>query len=641
MTHEFRLEFVAVTCDVCGETRFAEEPRCGCEEDEEIVDDHVRRRRRLIWHAAPCDPGYPADVSIQVEPDGQLFDRCSALLDDLMTSFQLIASGKPAGATRLRSALGDFRNFASAIHSSTRLRPWLSFWQALQATVGDIEEVASRYIETLSADTVPEAERLSSDAQSALDRAAEGIAGYSSLLDHWNQIDDSPLDPLDVLPSVAAAAFASREAVDIVDLDSRGLALFKRVTGKHPTDPGLGIGMLVTDFVASVIYDREALWSKAEAAYKILDSDSHQLVSLLETDQWLDDYMASVAELRDAATEAAALSAAATNERIEVRATVRLGARLFEPIARPLVTPLLTIAKGRSILRLTNKDPNVSIGQMRQAGFGRLVEGLQAALRDADAHNKYTLDGNRVLFTSGRAEDAEMSLAQLLDSVLAGMETVLALHFAMTCAFVTAGIAAADLPGAEAWDFSESQKLGVVLGASGWTDVRVSHAGATVEVTGSGFFPANPTSLGGACLPNLGDDVETLVIRSTGGDPHELTVDVGAFRDRDRSENSWDRDVAFIKACVRSSYDAAPIFSGVQVRKWIAMKAREARSQATDGGGRLDSLARLADDLGDDEMAESVRAAERIRTSRLAGRTPAQADISSLDLLIEWERRCL
>lgn len=640
MTHEFQVRYVTVTCDLCNETRFAEEPSCGCEEQVGVADDHVRRRRRLIWHAGPVDSGHPEKRPVQSEPDGALFGRCSDLLDGLLTSFQLIAADRPDAARQLRTVLMNFRDLRSEVQLSSHLRPWLGFWQAIERTLEDIEDVASSYIGALICDTAREAEKLASDAQSALDRAAATIASYSDLLDHWSQIDDSAMDPLDILPSIASATSAIHESMDIVDMDTSGSALFRRVTGHEPPDPGFGIGMLVTDFVASVIYDRESLWSRAEAAYQILASDRQQLVSLLGKDAWLHDYTSSVAELRDAATESAALSAAATNERIEVRATIRLGARLFEPIARPLLVPLLAIGKGRSVERLTNKDPNVSVNQMRQAGLNRLVEGLLVGLRDADAHNKYSLDGDKVLLTSNRSEQSEMTRAKLLDTVLTGMETLHSLHLAMSSALLTAGVPVEDLPDADAWSFSESQKVSLALGASGWTNVRVSRIGSTVEATGTGLFPTNPMSLGGACLPALSDDVATLVLRSTGDEAHELKMDVRAFRDRKRLQDSWDREVAFIYGCVRSSYDSRPIFSRDQVRKWIAMKAGEVLKDRSDRE-RLHRLARLASNLGDNDMSESVRAAERIQAARLVGGRVSRDDIESLDLLIEWERRRL
>jgi hypothetical protein len=70
------------------------------------------------------------------------------------------------------------------------------------------------------------------------------------------------------------------------------------------------------------------------------------------------------------------------------------------------------------------------------------------------------------------------------------------------------------------------------------------------------------------------------------------------------------------------------------------MKAGKLLGDENDGG-RLDTLARLAADLSDDEMSESVRAALRVRSARQGGKPASQGDIESLDLLIEWERRRL
>src|SRR5690606_2526049 len=179
---------------------------------------------------------------------------------------------------------------------------------------------------------------------------------------------------------------------------------------------------------------------------------------------WLADYKAAAAELQDAAIEAAALSTAAKNERIEVRATIRLGARLFEPIARPFLVPLLVVGKGRRLGRLVNKDPNVTISQLRQADLARLTDVLLAGIRDADSHNKYKLEGESIRFTSNRAERVQMTRAELLDTVLLGMETLHAVHAGFTCALVESGIPTDDLPDTDAWHFTDEQKVSLAVG---------------------------------------------------------------------------------------------------------------------------------------------------------------------------------
>lgn len=638
MTHEFHIQFVTVTCDVCNETRFAEEAPCGCEEQAEASDNHVQRRRRLVWNAAPLDDLDRAEILIESGLDEELFDRCSQLLERFMTSFQLLGAGQPGGSQLLRAALTDWRDMRDSVRSSRHLRPWLTFWRAVDGAIENIGLVASRYIETFICGTASEAERHAAETQDALDEATASLARYSALLDQWERVDYSHLDPLDVLPSLAAAATVANETDSIVDLDRRGAVLFERVTGDQSTEPGIGLGLVVTDFVASVMYDSELLWSKAADTYNTFMSDPAKLLSLLENKTWLDDYRAGVAELRDAAIEAAAFSAAATADRFEVRSTIRLGARLFEPIARPLVVALLAVGKGRSITRLTNKDPNVSVNQLRQAGLAHLVEGLQAGIRDADAHHKYTIEEDRIVFTSRRAEQTNMTRGQVLDTVLTGMETLHSLYFGMTCAFLAAGVAIEDLPDADAWNFSDEQRMSLVLGASGWTNIRVGRSDSTIEAKGEGRFPDNPTSLGGACLAGLSEDVMTLVLQTEGEESHTLRMDAQTFRDRESIGNPWDRDVAFIKGCARSSYDSQPIFNRDQIRKWIAVKVGEAL-RSSDVQAQLRSLERLARDQGDEELADSVSAAERLRLARQRGQDTDPEDIGMFDLVVDWQKR--
>jgi hypothetical protein len=162
-----------------------------------------------------------------------------------------------------------------------------------------------------------------------------------------------------------------------------------------------------------------------------------------------------------------------------------------------------------------------------------------------------------------------------------------------------------------------------------------------MTVTGEGRFPKNPISLGGACIPGLPDDLDTLVLKAQDeSGTHTLRMVLPPFRDRLGAEDPWEGEAAFLLGCALSAFDGEPIYDGAHVRKWVAVKAGEALSHP-DTHRRLETLARLARRVDDVELADSVAAATRLQLARSAGHGGSSADLRKLDLLIKWERRTL
>jgi hypothetical protein len=640
MAFEFQIAFTTLTCDECDRTWFANEDPCNCGIPEVTSDLHVETRRQLVWNSSPTAPTRSVEPVLG-QPPPELWNKMAELMDLLIEAVQTIAAETEEGSTRLRTALTELRDRGMAVEGAQWFRPWWSHWRAVERVLGDIERAVSEYLLALTSDTAPESQHHAAAAQVALDTAGEQASAYADVIGLWEAVDDAPLDPLDVLPALAAAAYESSGAASLLELDQAGAQVYTRITGKTDVEVGVGLGLEVTRFVASVLFDERAFWSKAALAFDLLSADLLKTAALASDHRWLSDYEEAAAEMRDALVEAAVLSAAATHHRLEVRAAVRLGARLFEPIARPLLVPLLVIGKKRDLARFITKDPNVVVKQLRDAGFGALCDGLLAAMRDADSHNRYRLDGDTIALTSSRAEVREVTAPELLDIVLAGLETVHALHAALTCAFLEAGVAADALPETNAWDFTWEQKLRLVLGSSGWTEVDVSKGNDAVEVTGYGDFPENPITLGGACMSALDDSISQLVLRARTVDgTHTLRMQLAVFRQHQSAEDAWEKDALFLEACTQATYHSKPLFSRVQVRKWIAMKAGEALT-SSDAPRRLHVLLALAERTQDRAIGKSLEAAIRIRAAEDQCAAVNPADLASLKILSKWERRRL
>jgi hypothetical protein len=405
--------------------------------------------------------------------------------------------------------------------------------------------------------------------------------------------------------------------------------------------PGVGLQLQLTAFLASVLFDEGSFWRKSRTAHELFSHDQARLIAVAGSDRWASAMGRATAELRDVAVESAAIAAAIADARFEVRSLIRLGGRLFETIAVPLLAALLSVRRDRELSRLLGADPNTVVTQTRDAKLADLTDGLLAALRDADAHAAYAISGDRIVFTSARAEVSELTLPQLTDAVLAGLETVSALYTGLVCALGAAGIDPEETETLLGLHLSPSDKLRLALAFSGWMSLEISEDGSRLSISGQGRFPENPSTLGAVCCTFVDDHIETLELTGRdGGSEHNLAGPVASIRAWSSTEAGLVRDVLFIEAGHLWSYDGEPVFSQDHVRKWIAIKAAAAVKGRGDPHS-LRLLQKLAARLEDQEMSRSLGAALRILRAKGIGIRVQQKDIAALDLLIEWERRVL
>lgn len=634
----FSLSFTTVECDECGATRFALEPGCGCDGDLETPDPHVEARRLLLDRVAPSNATYELPEQL-AQPMPEIWSECTDLIQRVLVAVQAIAALDEAGVVNLSSVLGELRERREAIARSRAVRPWIAIWAELDRALAGIEETAASYSRALAATTADSAEEHGRLAQEAMDATGRRLEKFSAAVDAVTN-PDAPIDPVDALPELIAAAYRESGATDLLEFDGRGEELYRAITGSGPREPGLGISLQVTHYAATVILDRERFVTKAKCAYEALASTGDRLLQLVRSDEWRRQMTLSTTEQRDAAAEAAALGAAGQS-RLEIRGLIRLGARTFEPISRPLVALILAARKDRPLKKLLKMDPNTAINQLRDANLSVLVEGLSVGVRDADAHSAYAVTETGITLTSRRAEHDDLTMVDLNDLVLTGLETVLALGSAVMCALVEAGLATDDLPGASAWELTTEESVRVTLASSGWTEISVVREGASLRAEGLGRFPENPIVLVGACLHGVEQSVEELrLVGRSDGESHELVAQLRPFRAHQREESEWRRDARFIEGVAAATFAGAPVFSHSQTRKWIAVKAGEALP-AEDARAKLRVLLQTARVVGDRQLADSLACSMRVLAAQNAGRTPLPADVAGLDLLIEWEARSI
>jgi hypothetical protein len=632
----FSLSFTTVSCDDCGITRFASEPGCGCDSDTDMADSNVEARRLLVDRVSASSTTYELPEQL-TEPAPGIWSECADLIQRVLVAVQAIADLDEAGVVNLSRALGELCARREAIARSRKMRPWVATWAELDRALAGIEQAAASYSRALTAATAGSAGEHGRLAQEAMDATGRRLERFSAAIDVVAN-PDAPIDPVGALPEVVAAAYHESGATDLLEFDGHGEELYRAITGSEPREPGLGISLQVTDYAATMILDRERLLTKAKCAYEVLASSGDRLLRLVSSDEWRRQMTLSATEQRDAATEAAALGAAGQS-RLEIRGLIRLGARTFEPISRPLVALILAARTDRPLERLLKMDPNTAINQLRDAKLEVLVEGLSVGVRDADAHSLYTVNETGIKFTSNRAERVDLTVIELNDLVLTGLETVLALGNAMMCALAEAGMEPDDLLEALAWGLSTEESVRITLATSGWTDISVVREGASLRAEGLGRFPGNPIVLAGACLHGIEQSVEELcLVGMSDGESHELAAQLRTFRAHQGEESEWRRDALFVEGVAAATFDGAPVFSRSQVRKWIAVKAGEALS-ADDARMKLRVLLETARAVGDRQLADSLACSMRVLAAQNTGLAPGPDDVAGLDLLIEWEVR--
>lgn len=643
--HELILGFTTVTCDECDRSRFAEEEPCDCDNDGLTTDPHVQRRRQLLCAASVADVDISDFRSVLEElPPGERMEYQDLLASLIAAAASLANEEEEEASFLIAEVLAEVRDRQYEIAHATVLRPWRAAWRAFAQILACFEVVLSEYLLAATASTGFEIEPHEKGAQAAIDAAAALLAELNALEDRWfNLTEGTPADPIETLPDVVAATYRAKGAASVIDFDTMGSELFERITGSRECPPGIGSALSTTHFVATMLMDPDVLLRKARTTYELCRRWPEALAAMAANERWTNQYVQALQELRYVVTEVASVFASTSDSRHYPRSLIRLGAKLVEPISRPFMAAVLSAGYGRDVDALTAKDPNVAINQLKDKDKGWLIEGLLIGLRDADAHNEHRVEEHLIHLTGKRAERRSMAPMELLDTVLAALESIHGLYFGLLCAFSSSDIQLDHLD-VEAWGFTNEQRLRLALAVQGWSGVVIEEDDRSMTVTGQGDFPANRLPLVAACLDAVHDSVRdmTLMSHSESGE-HVLSGPLKPLRQFQQLDGEFERGVKTIECMRRWSFDGQPIATRDMVRKVVAVKAGEAISEpnSTVSVERLALLSHVAKRLNDPKLAASIQAAKAVMGARRAGVPASRRDIRGINLLAEWEKRKL
>ncbi len=638
---EFQLAFTVFACDECGHESFAIDPPCACDPTQVLVDENVLNRRRLVWDAAPTPPAESPARTIGGDELTEMLERLRKLVPDIIAAVRLVGSQEAAGVRQLRDELANLRACVRLTARARWLRPWRRAWGEIHNALLAVEDMTSQYLHCLTADSPIAAEARSEAAQGAIDRLASNASEFADMIDLWNLVPQVACDPLGTVVGTAFPAYADSGAGSLLGLDHMGQDAWLRITGSNSSPTGIGAALAIPEYIAKTVMDETKYETKARITFERLTQNPASLRQLLDDKKWAKAYKKSSEVAYDSIIELNLLAAGAHGGRLEIRALIGFGAELFETISQPLLVAVLAAGSGKPVSNLLAKTPKGTIGQIDALGLHILSDGLSAQVRNAASHNDYEVDGDEVTLCPGQDGSTTHTVAELTDSILAGVETVLALHVGVMCALLRDGIPLDDLPGAEEWELTEPQRLNVVLGLAGWTSIEITETDAVIEIIGSGPFPQNPISLGGACLAALDANRSWLILRARSGKQQRtLRMPVDPFRTHARSTDQLVTEISFVEGCLLSTFNERPLLTPVQGRKWIAIQANRSLSQ-THTLRKLKALAAFVDRVDYDDLEVGLNAAMKVTGAQALGSTPRESDVDAMSILAKWEDRHL
>lgn len=642
---EVALNFRQVECVGCGAARVVGVtcPHCGAVPESWEADPELQRRQREARTALALLDS-PGSVETAELTPSELFNSLSTWMDRFMTAVEATGDRRVPAAdeTSLNTAVQEFAAIKSAAQVAVRRRPWITTWVIADQVLASAESVARSYLACLSADTPLAVQRAAVEGQLALDRAAEQATDLAGRLERAGRVADSG-SLTEALINLASEASEIVGSGDVSALDEAGHERFQRVTGSQDCAAGMGATLFLSDLLVDATLDRERFWNSVKETFTVLIAARERLRALLGAQTWLDDFSDATERLFDSMVAQQAVAAAATRDRDHVRAAMTLAQDLLEGPAQRYLSTILTAHRGRRYEKVRKQDAGALVNQVRDAGLASLLVGLDRGLRHARAHESFQLkDGVVVLDRKGGPPES-LALDELVDGVLAGMESVFAMQVGMVIAAASLGHDVAKLDALAVLEVDPSERVKVALALAGWTGISVDLVADRLTASGE---PAQ--ALTGRTLQDVAmavayadEQFETMTLRSQ-RDGGELAGPLEPLRRSQLVTGELERAAALMDAGRRWMLNGAAVLGPDYVRKWVAMQAAALLNAAPAERGRgLRVLRTLARDLHDEELEQSVIGLQALLRSRELGLPPGPEEQAALDWLAAWEKRRL
>ncbi len=622
----FQIVFEGVTCDDCGAT-VPVTTTCTCGAWTPRDDEHVKRRRPTVDDLRTILT--PNTQKVDPIDFGDAIGDLSPWIEELFEGLASIGSDS-ADSGSLERSLERIAVLRARVVNNGRRRPWLALWDPILALVDELGAMAGAYLDALAAGSPNEARLHEQAGQAHLNKAARQIGLVNTRLDWWG-FDHSIRMPTSLIEA-AAAAYDTTGAANIVDLDAEGMALYERITGKANGPTGLGVGLLLDLGLLDRAFDESRVYRIARLVYERLDASRASFAALVSDPV----RQADIAHARQVFYESqlqaeTLLRELAGQRRIEASAVLRLGAQMTERVSGNLLN-LVVSTGAKAPIKYTAEYTNVHQAA-RTSGLGDALLGFDGRIRNADAHADYEVGQDFVLLGRHRTHPEQVPDEELVDTVLASVESCAAILAAIDCAIADGGLPSGPSPIDE---LPVEERLSILLAVAGAHPRKIEMKCDRVELSAEAYASAslNPLSVIASIVGQVPADTRRLVLRlRRRSGPVVADVVVEPLR-RAQAAEGLAKELAHIEFLARATINGRPVFPRRHVRFMLATFVHRMLDAPVDEVyASVELLEATARRMRDPDLVEAVRAFGVMRRAQIENR-PVPASVRTAFLRI-------
>lgn len=640
------LSFSKVRCR-CGTMKALASSCRVCGASSRRVDPSVKRRRRQVQPVVRA-LSLAVNAVAPISSDS-VWGSLSTMQGDLIDSLQTFASKGHSGVKPLENAVKRLVHFKYSLAKTPRLRPSVEMWRTVDRIVEKEFELVETYLQVLTASNPEEATAMGERGQMVLDELASIAAELCKRLSRFDSIIQAPIEVEgSAILALSKATVEKTGAKDILELARRGSEDFRRVLQHKGIPDWIGAGLQMTVVQVEYLLDSTRFWEVLRIVFHAMMSRDTSFKQLIQNPNWLETYRTISREMYQIGLDAQAMSLVPMQRSNLVRGLINRGGEIVEPVAKTLLAMFLAVVREDDFERVLQKE---DVGRLlkwaRDDGFDELLFGVDLAIRDARAHGLYSDEPGekRIKFTCRRREDIEsLSDDELVDHVLGGLESVLAIHGGITVAAATLGYEIEKLDSFEALEFQPETLIKIALSLNGWMNVDVAQREKKITITGTDFleertpdFPKLTSTL----LPYIPDCIEEveLVLHSELSSQH-VTAQIEPFRRWNQAVNEDEKMLFFVEALSLLRVGENPSLPESQRRKWAAMitaqRLEEGRSQDL---AFVRKIVKMAERVADYELSTAVAQVSVAQENAKNGKPVSPRGRAAINSFCSWIER--
>lgn len=643
------LTFTAARCARCGEKRPATQRCATCGEPARPGEYDVKVQRRRNASAAVRDRLDQPAAPLAAPHLGPLLGGLAGMPGRLLEAMHGLDRGGEAEQRGLADVLAvvDELRDAHAQLVAPWSRPWRRYARQAGTAVDNLRSAVEHLVAAFAADDIGPAQQDMARAEALLDDVGEYVGSLSEELDFAASV-------LDLRVGDFLSACMARELARIGGaaggLDAL-LALDRAGRRRLPVladigSPGIGLQVQAVLLPAAVLLDPDALVALCCEAHERLRPE--RMRALAQDSVWQQAQRAATTALLDGCQRLSALADLPDRPaRQHVRDSLLFVQDIVEgPLRHHLATLLACDAADGapmpdSYAAARDRNGNQVVGTARDHLPAAFTDGAAVAVRNSSAHLDFAIDDHGVhLQVSQPARTVHLTLDALTDTVLALLETALALQLAVIAALDAEDLLPDDTDLLDELDPDLLIKL--LLSAVGWRNLSIKADGTCLRITGTSDLPS-PLATVGMLLARLNEgtnDVE-LVAHADGRTKvfRARTAPFRTWSDRPDPDDELASLTLFTNALVGVTIDGRPVVTLATIRHLAAvLVGQRINCGPPEAAERIGQIRSWAAAHGDAELDDALRHTHRAVTAMNLQLAPTPTEQAAIARIAEWER---